>query len=134
MKLLLIILSLFICSFVFAKEVIVGFEDKDLPVLNEVLRDSDDRIRKIENGVSLTTGVTGILPVTNGGTGLPSATDDTVLVGNGGGYTPKILPDCETATSKIDYDQTTNTFSCGTTEMSEVDEYEAGATYVEFAS
>lgn len=132
-RLMLTIYLLSIPTFSLANEVIVDFENKSLPVLNEVLRDSDKRIKNLESGISLTTGVTGTLPVANGGTELTTATDDTVLVGNGSVYGAKVLPDCEDATGKLNYDTATNTFSCGTTGTNEVDAYVAGSTYVEYA-
>jgi len=50
-----------------------------------------------------------------GGTGLTTATDDNLMVGNGSAWQSKALPSCSTAaTSKLLYDTATNAFSCGT--------------------
>jgi hypothetical protein len=69
--------------------------------------------------VDLTTGVTGTLPIANGGTNVTSATDDNVLVGNGTTFQLKAISDCDTgATSKLLYDVSTNAFSCGTDQTS----------------
>jgi hypothetical protein len=51
----------------------------------------------------------------NGGTGVTVATDDSVLVGNGTLWQVKAIPDClDTAGQHLNYDASTNTFSCGT--------------------
>lgn len=65
-------------------------------------------------GLPLTTGVTGILPFANGGTGLSSASDDTVMVSNGSAWQAKTLTDCDAATSAVTYDTTANAFGCNT--------------------
>lgn len=65
--------------------------------------------------VDLTTDVTGILPAANGGTGLASASDDTVMVSNGTAWQAKALTDCDdTGGNHVNYDTGTNAFSCGT--------------------
>lgn len=66
--------------------------------------------------INLPDGVTGALPIANGGTTETASTEDAVLVGDStADWAPKVLPDCDTAaTSKLLYDQSTNTFSCGT--------------------
>ncbi len=72
-KLLVLVLNLCICLIgtnSMAQEVVKGFDEKkDLPRLNKILRRSVRRLNAIENGVSLTSGVSGILPLLNGGTG-----------------------------------------------------------------
>lgn len=66
-------------------------------------------------GLPLTTGVTGTLPIANGGTNLTTATDDNVMVGNGTTWQSKALTDCDdTGGNHLNYDTTTNVFSCGT--------------------
>lgn len=68
--------------------------------------------------VDLSSEVTSGLPVGNGGTGLTSVTDDTVMVGHGTGvWQSKALPACaDTGGNHLNYDTATNTFSCGTTD------------------
>lgn len=65
--------------------------------------------------VDLSNGVTGALPIGSGGSTETASTEDAVLVGaSTTDWVPKVLPDCDTAsTSKLLYDQTTNAFSCG---------------------
>src|SRR5581483_6160791 len=59
--------------------------------------------------------VTGTVATGNGGTGLTSAADDNVLIGNGSVWQSKVLPSCSNPTSsKLLYDTATNAFSCGT--------------------
>jgi len=48
------------------------------------------------------------IPVANGGTNLTSATDDTVMTGNGTTWQAKTIPDCNSSTDKIAYTQSTN--------------------------
>ncbi len=74
-KLLVLILNLVLCltgTNSVAQETVKGLdENKDLPTLNKILRRSARRLNAIENGISLTSGITGILPLANGGTGAP---------------------------------------------------------------
>jgi hypothetical protein len=65
-------------------------------------------------GIVLTTDVTGILPVANGGTNLATSAEDNVMVGNGITWEAKAVPDCDATTSALNYDVTTNAFSCRT--------------------
>jgi hypothetical protein len=66
-------------------------------------------------GLPLTTGVTGTLGLTNGGTGLSTAADDTILVSSGSAFIAKDLPSCaDTGGNHLNYNASTNTFSCGT--------------------
>jgi hypothetical protein len=64
--------------------------------------------------VSLTSGVSGTLPVANGGTNLTAASDDNVMVGNGTTWQSKALTDCDGASSAVTYDVTTNAWGCNT--------------------
>jgi len=65
--------------------------------------------------VALTTDVSGVLPVANGGTNLNVSADDNVMVGNGTTWQSKALPTCtDTGGNHLNYDISTNTFSCGT--------------------
>lgn len=60
--------------------------------------------------------VTGVLPIANGGTGTSTAVAASqLLVGNGTSYDSTTLPSCSNSTtSKLLYNSTTRTFSCGT--------------------
>lgn len=50
-----------------------------------------------------------------GGTGLSSASDDTVMVSSGSAWQAKAISDCDdTSGNHLNYDTTTNAFSCGT--------------------
>lgn len=62
--------------------------------------------------ITLTTDVTGILPLANGGTGVAVAADDTALVGSGAAWVAKALPNCTVA---LTYTTATNTYGCATT-------------------
>lgn len=65
--------------------------------------------------VTLTSDVTGTLPVANGGTNLTAASDDNVMVGNATTWQSKAIPDCDdTGGNHLNYDTTGNAFSCGT--------------------
>jgi hypothetical protein len=64
----------------------------------------------VQNGaISLDT-----VPVASGGTGLTSATDDTVMVGNGSAFELKALTNCSGSTDAVSYNTTTNAFGCNT--------------------
>lgn len=59
--------------------------------------------------------INGYLKYTNGGTGMITATDDNVLVGSGTGWVSTAIGDCDDTVGKhLNYDTTTNAFSCGT--------------------
>ena len=62
------------------------------------------------------TNVTGVLPIANGGTGTSTAVAASqILVGNGTSYDYTTLPSCSNSTtSKLLYNNTTRTFTCGT--------------------
>lgn len=65
--------------------------------------------------VDLTAEVTGILPIANGGTNLSAASDDNLMLGNGTTWQSKALTTCtDTGGNHLNYDASTNTFSCGT--------------------
>lgn len=64
------------------------------------------------NQITLTTDVTGTLPLANGGTGLNAASDDSVLLSNGSAWEAKAIANCTTA---ITYTAATNTFGCSAT-------------------
>lgn len=50
-----------------------------------------------------------------GGTGLSTATDDAVMVGNGTLWQSKVQPDCQDSSGNhMNYNASTNTYSCGT--------------------
>lgn len=66
---------------------------------------------KYENGVMT---LDSAVPYTLGGTGQTTAPDDSVMVGNGSGWELKTLPDCDAGSQALEYDTTTNTFTCET--------------------
>lgn len=61
------------------------------------------------------TNLSGAASISQGGTTETASTEDAVLVGSSTtDWVPKVLPSCSNATtSKLLYDSTTNTFSCG---------------------
>jgi hypothetical protein len=59
--------------------------------------------------------LTGTVAVANGGTGVTSAPDDNILIGNGTIFQNKPIPDCDdTGGNHLNYDTATNTPTCGT--------------------
>jgi len=65
--------------------------------------------------VNLASEVTGLLPAANGGIGISTVTDDTIVVANGSGWVSTAVPSCSNGTtSKLLYNTSTNAFSCGT--------------------
>lgn len=60
--------------------------------------------------ITLTTDVTGTLPMANGGTGVAVSADDTVLIGSGAAWVAQTLPNCPTGS--LAYTQSTNLFNC----------------------
>jgi hypothetical protein len=66
--------------------------------------------------IALAADVSGILPVANGGTGAaPGAADQVLVSTSTSAATWRTLPSCSNATtSKLLYDSSTDTFSCGT--------------------
>jgi hypothetical protein len=61
------------------------------------------------NQITLTTDVTGVLPLANGGTGLNAASDDSVLLSNGTTWAAVAVNNC---TAGLTYTTATNTFGC----------------------
>ena len=110
----LILIFLLLCSQALAQETISEFSDKTLPTLNDQLTQLNKLKVDVRNGLSLTSQVTGILPIANGGTALTTATDDSVLIGAGSKYVARILPSCSTSSSILTYNTTNNAFSCAT--------------------
>lgn len=55
-----------------------------------------------------------LVSVNDGGTGLPSAPDDTMLIGTGGGYSSVALPSCNATTEKPIYVAASNSWTCAT--------------------
>lgn len=69
----------------------------------------------LAGNIDLATKVTGVLPTANGGTGMSSAPDDTILMSNGSFWQARAIPDCpDTSGKHLNYDIGTNTWSCGT--------------------
>jgi len=66
------------------------------------------------NSTSLTLGWSGTLAASRGGLGMSTVTDDTLAVANGTTWQSKAVPDCDSSTGVLQYDATTNAFSCGT--------------------
>jgi hypothetical protein len=66
------------------------------------------------NAASITAGWTGQLSVARGGTGLATAVDDNMMVGNGTTWQSKALTSCSAADSALTYNTTTNAFGCNT--------------------
>ncbi len=64
------------------------------------------------NQITLTTDVTGTLPLANGGTGLNAAADDSVLLSNGTAWSAAALTNCTTG---LTYATASNTFGCSST-------------------
>lgn len=59
--------------------------------------------------------ITGVTPFANGGTNLATAADDTTIVSSGSAWVARTLPDCvDSAGNHLNYTQSTNLFSCGT--------------------
>lgn len=53
--------------------------------------------------------------VADGGTGVTSSVDDSVLLGNGSAWQVKVIPSClDSIGQHLNYDPSTNTFGCGT--------------------
>jgi hypothetical protein len=66
----------------------------------------------VSNGVI---SLTGTVPVANGGTGVTSAGDTEVLVGDGSSFVALTIPDCDAANEALNFtDGTPNSFSCAT--------------------
>jgi hypothetical protein len=65
---------------------------------------------------AITTSYNGIVPISKGGTATSTAPSaSAVLLGNGTNYDYSVIPSCSnTTTSKLLYNNTTRTFSCGT--------------------
>lgn len=59
--------------------------------------------------ITLTTDVTGVLPLANGGTGLNAASDDSVLLSNGSAWAAVAINNCGNG---LTYATATNTFGC----------------------
>jgi len=69
--------------------------------------------------VSITAGWTGTLAASRGGTGLSTPTNNGVIVGDGSVWAASVIPSCSNATtSKLLYDNTTRTFTCGVDQTS----------------
>lgn len=98
-RLLLLFLFLLFSVPSYSTEVIESFDNKNIAVLNDELRNFSTKIRSLEGG---------------GIEQFEDATADSVLIGNGSVFVGRVLPSCSGATSKLLYNSTTDTFSCGT--------------------
>lgn len=81
---------------------------------NQFVRATNDNAAPTCAAVALATDVSGILGFANGGTGLGSAADDTVMVSNGSAWEAKALTVCTGAGKALTYDTSGNTFGCNT--------------------
>jgi hypothetical protein len=85
--------------------------------------------------VSLTANVSGLLPVTNGGTGQGSLAADNLFMGQGtGAMVANAVPSCSAGTSALTYNTTTHLWGCnsissGTGTVTSVAPYDAGRAY-----
>ncbi len=68
-KITILTTILLLCTIANAQEVIVGYGDDSLPILNEELRRSRDRLQDLENAPEDLSDVIGVLDMENGGTG-----------------------------------------------------------------
>lgn len=78
---------------------------------------SETKLKKCVNGTASDIAPAISVPVTfaQGGTGLSSAADDTVLVSSSSAWVAKTVPNCtDTGGNHLNYTQSSNTFSCGT--------------------
>ena len=66
----------------------------------------------IAAGIVLTTDVTGVLPLANGGTGLSTAANNTTPVSSGSTWVATTIPDCHAGTTALGFTQSTNLFNC----------------------
>lgn len=111
MKIKGLVLSMILMSGCQAMAQISTMSEDSKVILNQQLRYTDRRLTELEGGISLTSRVTGILPIANGGTNLSSTSDDTLIVGlNSSTYQLKTLPNCPGGT--LAYTTSSNTFTC----------------------
>ena len=68
-----------------------------------------------ENQVDVTTEITGIVPIGNGGTGQVTATEDGVLMGNTSAFIVAVVPDCQDSSGNhLNFNNTIDAWDCGT--------------------
>jgi len=73
-------------------------------------------IMRVATTTGVITSLGDVLPVANGGLNLSAATDNNTPVGNGTTWESKTLPDCpDTTGNHLNFNQATNTYSCGAT-------------------
>lgn len=80
--------------------------------------------------IDVTQKITGIVPMNNGGTGVNAAPDNAILVGGTSQWLAKVLPDCGTTSSKLLYDASTKTFTCGTDQTTGSLEIQVGGSVI----
>lgn len=69
----------------------------------------------LASSINLSTDTAAVaLPFTKGGTGLTAAVDDTTLVSSGSAWVASAIPNCNAATSALNYATASNAFSCRT--------------------
>jgi len=91
-------------------DIITDFSGTGLTVSGNSLQST------LGTSVDLTSEVTGILPIANGGTATSSiAANNGIYISNGSTWRNAVLPSCsDGTTSKLLYNSTTYTFTCGT--------------------
>lgn len=68
----------------------------------------------VQGGTFPASKITGTVTAAHGGTGLTTATDDNVMVGNGTAWQSKALTSCSAASSAVTYNTSTNAWGCNT--------------------
>lgn len=117
-KLIALLLLLPLCAF--AQQQVVGIGAAPDDGTGDPARTAFDKLNDNDTElyakfpVNLTNNVTGTLPVGNGGLGITTTTDDTIPLGTGSAYVATAVTNCtDTGGNRLNYDATTNTFSCG---------------------
>lgn len=83
--------------------------------LNNTKTNVKDVLADIDSKINTASSLTGQVPLGNGGTGLSSASDDTTIISNGTAWQSKTIPSCtDSGGNHLNYDQSSNSFSCGT--------------------
>ncbi len=71
-----------------------------------------------EKQVDVTTEITGIVPIGNGGTGQVTATEDGLLMGNTSAFIVAVVPSCSTNNyDRLQFDNTADSWACDTDQI-----------------